>query len=65
MQARTNFDFRFVISDAFPQLFLRSTYTRDEKVGKSWQPWLIFQFPFFFGQIDNKESKNKYSSIAV
>ena len=31
-----------------------------ECVEESRQPWAIFQFPFFFGQVDNKESKNKY-----
>ena len=36
-----------------------------EKIGKSWQPWVIFQFPFLFGPEDNKVSKNEYSSIAV
>ena len=29
------------------------------KVGESRQPWTIFQFPLFFGQVDNKDSKNK------
>ena len=27
------------------------------QIGESRQPWPIFQFPFFFGQVDNKESK--------
>ena len=37
-----------------------------EKIGKSrQQPWVIFQFPFFFGPEDNKVSKNEYISIAV
>ena len=31
-QARTNFEFWFVISDVFPQLFLLSTYARDKEV---------------------------------
>ena len=26
-------------------------------IGESRQPWAIFQFPFFFGQVDNKETK--------
>ena len=34
-------------------------------IGESRQPQAIFQFPFFFWQVDNKESKNKYSSITV
>ena len=34
-------------------------------VGESQQPWAIFQVLFFFGQVHNKESKNKFSSIAV
>ena len=34
-------------------------------VKESRQPWAIFQFPFFFWQVDNKESKTKYNSIAV
>ena len=32
MQARTNFEFRFVISEIFLQIFLLSTYARDKKV---------------------------------
>ena len=35
------------------------------EVGKSRQPWAIFQFQFFFRQVDNKKSRIKYSSIAV
>ena len=31
MQAHTNFEFRFVINDVLPQLFLLSTYARGEK----------------------------------
>ena len=34
------------------------------KIGKSRQPWVIFQFPFFFPE-DNKVLKNEYSSIAA
>ena len=38
---------------------------RFRTVGESRQPRAIFQFPFLFWQVDNKESKNKYSSIAL
>ena len=34
-------------------VFLRKTESNLE-LGESWQPWAIFQFPFF-GQVDNKE----------
>ena len=34
-------------------------------VGESLQPWAIFHFPLFFGQVDNEKSKKKkYSIIA-
>ena len=32
-----------------------------EKMERSRQPWVIFQFPFFFGPEDNKVSKNGYT----
>ena len=35
------------------------------KLGESRQPRAIFQFPFFFWQVDNEELKSEYSSIAV
>ena len=39
-------------------------------VGEIRQPRVIFQFPFFFGQVDNKESKTRivvsqYNSLAL
>ena len=34
-------------------------------LGESRQLWANFQFAFFFWQVDNEESKNKYSCIAV
>ena len=38
-------------------------YDSVEKIAKSRQPRVIFQFPFFFGREDNKVSKDEYSSI--
>ena len=45
MQARTNFEFRFVISEIFLQIFLLSTYARDKKVQC---PTKFKELQFFF-----------------